>query len=615
MLVQAIALPTLSTPKSTTSSLPSLFPRPHAKAGDLLRGPEPTMLEPFAPLISLLPIIVVAVFLVGLRWPASKAMPLAYVTAILVAWFVWRLDAMQIAAASLEGLVVTLTLLYIIFGAILLLNTLSESGGLSVIRRGFTNITEDRRVQVIIIAWLFGSFIEGSAGFGTPAAVCVPLLVGLGFPAKSAVVSGMLIQCTPVSFGAVGTPILVGVNNGLEQSAAVRTYAIEEGLSSWMQSLQETLPVVLPDLLPVIGAKVALIHAVAGTLIPLAVVSVMTRFFGANRCFSDGLRIWKFALFAAFSMTIPYVIIASTLGPEFPSLLGSLIGLAIVVPAAKRGFLLPDGPAWDFPERGQWDPSWSGSTEIKLEQPPGDLPLWKAWLPYFLIAVLLVMTRLPALGIGQALKSVAIPPDALTSTAIFGTPVTISPVQPLYLPGTVFIVVCIITAFLHRMSMSSVRRAVGRSTKMIGSASMALLFAVPMVQVFLNSSGGDAKLASMPEELAGGVSSLVGGAWPLVAPFIGGIGAFVAGSNTISNMMFASFQFDVAMQIGADPTWVVALQAVGGAAGNTICVHNVVAACAVVGLIGREGDVIRITVFVFAYYVLVAGILGLILAG
>ena len=109
-------------------------------------------------------------------------MPLAYVTAVLVALFFWNLSVEQVAAASLNGLVVTFTLLYIIFGAILLLNTLSESGGLSVIRRGFTDITPDRRVQVIIIAWLFGSFIEGSAGFGTPAAVCVPLLVGLGFP-------------------------------------------------------------------------------------------------------------------------------------------------------------------------------------------------------------------------------------------------------------------------------------------------------------------------------------------------------------------------------------------------------------------------------------------------
>ncbi len=143
------------------------------------------MLESIAPLLALSPIIVVAIFLVGLRWPAAKAMPLAYVTAALVALFYWQLSVTQVFAASLNGLVVTFTLLYIIFGAILLLNTLTESGGLSVIRRGFTDITPDRRVQVIIIAWLFGSFIEGSAGFGTPAAVCVPLLVGLGFPAKS----------------------------------------------------------------------------------------------------------------------------------------------------------------------------------------------------------------------------------------------------------------------------------------------------------------------------------------------------------------------------------------------------------------------------------------------
>ena len=116
----------------------------------------------------------------------------------------------------------------------------------------------------------------------------------------------------------------------------------------------------------------------------------------------------------------------------------------------------------------------------------------------------------------------------------------------------------------------------------------------------------------MPNELAGGVAALAGQAWPMFAPLVGGIGAFVAGSNTISNMMFALFQFGVAQKIGEDPTWIVALQAVGGAAGNVICVHNVVAACAVVGLIGREGDVIRVTSLVFAYYILVAGLCGLI---
>ena len=165
--------------------------------------------------LSLLPILSVAVFLVLLRWPASRAMPVCYVVAVGLALGVWKVSGVQVAAASVNGLIIAGTLLYIIFGAILLLNTLQEGGGLRAIRKGFTDITPDRRIQVIIIAWLFGALMEAVAGFGTLAAICVPLLVGLGFPPMAAVVSGMIIQSTPVSFGAAGTPILIGVNNGL----------------------------------------------------------------------------------------------------------------------------------------------------------------------------------------------------------------------------------------------------------------------------------------------------------------------------------------------------------------------------------------------------------------
>ena len=129
--------------------------------------------------LSILPIISVAFFLVLLRWPASRAMPITYLVCALLALFVWQVPWEIVAAASLNGIVVAATLIFIIFGAIALLNTLQESGGLYAIRNGFTEISADRRVQVIIIAWLFGSFIEGSAGFGTPAAVAVPLLVVL----------------------------------------------------------------------------------------------------------------------------------------------------------------------------------------------------------------------------------------------------------------------------------------------------------------------------------------------------------------------------------------------------------------------------------------------------
>ncbi len=552
-------------------------------------------------LLATLPIVVVGLFLVGLRWPASRAMPLSYLTAAGLALFVWQVPAVQVAAASLKGLIVAVRLLYIIFGAILLLNTLRESGALRVIRQGFTDISPDRRVQVIIIAWLFGSFIEGSAGFGTPAAVAVPLLVGLGFPAMAAVIAGMIIQSTPVSFGALGTPILVGVRDGLTGDASVLQYAAAIGMTTADGQLS-------PEFFKFIGIKVALLHAVAGTLIPLFVVSLMTRFFGARRSFADGLRVWRFALFAAFAMTLPYLALAVALGPEFPSILGGLIGLAIVVPAAKAGRFLPRGEeVWDFPDRAEWHPEWTGIMKISLD---GDssraMGLLRAWSPYVIVAVLLVLTRIDQLGIKPLLRApaVTIPFNNLLGTAIS------RPEQPLYVPGTIFIVASLLTFALHRMGAAAYSRAWKDSAHTTLRASVALVFTVPMAQVFINSGGGVAGYEKMPFVLADAVAQAAGGAWPVFATFIGGLGAFVAGSNTVSNMTFSLFQFSVGERIGVDPGWVVALQAVGGAAGNTICVHNVVAAAAVVGLVGQEGAVIRKTLPVFGYYAMLSGCIG-----
>ena len=536
--------------------------------------------------LSLLPIIAVGVFLVGLKWPASKAMPISYLVAIGLALFVWKVPGANVAAASVNGLIVAATLLFIIFGAILLLNTLQGSGGIRTIRQGFTDISADRRIQVIIIAWLFGSFIEGSAGFGTPAAVAVPLLVGLGFPAMAAVVAGMVIQSTPVSFGAVGTPILVGIQSGLSADPTITTDFL--------------------SFVTLIGGKVAILHMIAGTLVPLFVVSLMTRFFGKNKSFTEGIKVWKFALFASFSMTIPYLIVALTLGPEFPSMIGGLVGLVIVVFAAKKGFLMPPkDEVWDFEERSKWNPDWVGTMEIRdISHKNGNMSMLRAWLPYVLVAIFLILTRLktlPLMGWAQSLD--------LKWEEIFGSSITAS-FQPLYSPGTIFILVSLITFFLHGMNGSAYKRAWSQSAKTMVAASTALVFTVPMVQVFLNSGGGAAGFDKMPIELANGVAALAGEFWPLFATFIGGIGAFIAGSNTVSNMMFSLFQYDVGTQIGVDATWIVALQAVGGAAGNMICVHNVVAASAVVGLVGKEGDVIRKTLFPFTYYALLAGSVG-----
>jgi lactate permease len=544
--------------------------------------------------LALVPIAIVAVFLVVLRWPASRAMPLCYVAVVLLALGIWRTPAIQVVAASVNGLVITATILLIIFGAILLLETLRESGGLHAMRAGFEGISPDRRVQTIVVAWLFGSFIEGAAGFGTPAAVCVPLLAGLGFPAMAAVVAGMVIQSTPVSFGAVGTPILIGINKGLAGDAAVIAHSGATDPAAWAAYLAS------------IGVKVATLHGLIGTFIPLILVCLLTRFFGEKRSLREGFAVWRFALFAGLAMTIPYWLVARFLGPEFPSLAGSAIGMFLVVFAARRGWLVPKADeTWDFPARGQWPADWSGSIETaEPDSQAAPMSQLKAWTPYLLVALLLAATRIRDWPFGDWLKAVS-----LEVADLFGSGIAVS-VQPLYLPSTVFLLIALFAAWWHGLSRDGLKRAWSRAGRTTLAASTALIFTVPMVQVFLNTGGGAAGYEKMPIALATGIADLAGSGWPFVAPLVGGLGAFVAGSNTVSNMMFALFQFGVGQRIGADPDWIVALQAVGGAAGNTICVHNVVAAAATVGLLGKEGLVIRRTLVVFVYYAALAGLLG-----
>jgi lactate permease len=549
-------------------------------------------------LMALSPLIVVGILLVGLRWPAKNAMPVGYAVVVVLALSIWGISPLTVAAATVEGVIIAMGLLYIIFGALLLLATLTESGAILTIRSAFTSISPDRRVQAIIIGWLFGSFIEGASGFGTPAAVAAPLMLALGFPAMAAVMVGMIIQSTPVSFGSAGTPILVGVFGGLTGSPAVEAHIA-------------TLGMTMPDYLAHIAVRVALLHATAGTLIPLILSCMLTGFFGQRRSFAEGLEVWKFAIFAAFAMTVPYVAVAVVLGPEFPALLGGLIGLGVVVAAAKKGFLMPEKP-WQFAPRAEWDKEWMGNVdpEEELTRDRPTMGLVSAWVPYLLVALLLVLTRVPFLPLQAWMSG-----QAIRWPNIFGTAITGS-IQYLYLPGFIFLVVIVLTYFIHRMTAAHIAASWKVAGGQIMGAGIALLFALPLVRVFINSGPNfnASGLESMPITLAEGAASLAGGTWPFFAPWIGALGAFIAGSNTVSNLTFSLFQFATAESIGVYPALVVAAQAVGGAAGNMIAVHNVVAAAATVGLMGQEGAILRKTIFPMLYYCLLAGSLVFVLA-
>jgi lactate permease len=547
-------------------------------------------------LLAFFPILLAGLLLVGFRWPAKKAMPIVFLVSIIIAFFAWGMPLNRILASTLQGLGFTVSILWIIFGAILLLNTLKHSGALKVIRAGFTNISSDRRVQVIIIAWLFGSFIEGASGFGTPAAIAAPLLVGLGFPALGAVVIGMMIQATPVSFGAVGTPLVIGVTTGLKTTEL--SGQLEAAGSNWDQFLQ------------LITSDVAIIHAIIGTFMPLFMCMILTRFFGKNKSWTEGLSIAPFAIFAGLSFTIPYALTGVFLGPEFPAIIGALVGMIIVVPAAKAKFLLPKD-SWDFESAENWPSTWMGDLEVKLENftdKTSKLSLAKAWIPYLLVAVFLVLSRIPSLGINTVLKYVTI-----SFSDILGEIGVSTSFDPLYLPGGIMAMVVLITYFMHKMKPKEMFAAIGESSNTLLGAGFVLMFTVPMVRILINSGVNDMGYESMPITMAQWVAESVGGVYPAFAASIGALGAFIAGSNTVSNMMLSQFQFSTATSLGLTGSIMVALQAVGAAAGNMIAIHNIVAASATVGMLGREGFILRRTILPTIYYLIFAGIIALIM--
>ncbi|MBU3004470.1 L-lactate permease [Paraglaciecola arctica] len=531
-------------------------------------------------LTALMPVVSVLLFLVILHWPAMKAMAISLVISALMTSFFWQVPLVQISASVFEGWIITASILIIVFGAIFLLNTLRQSGAIAVIREGFIDITPDRRIQLIIIAWLFGSFLEGASGFGTPAAICAPLLVALGFNPLAAVALALIADSSSVSFGAVGTPVLVGVGSGLDNVSAGQLQQISTSAIS--------------------------IDMLVGVLIPVILVGILTRFWGQNNSFKEGLALWPFALFSGFAFLFPAWLVANILGPEFPSIIGALVGLIVVITAVKLNFLVPKN-VWRFPQDQQQASVTIPQSKITNNIAP--ISLYLAWMPYVLVAMFLVLTRLNSLPFKSFLEA-----PKIEFLHILGTNISAS-FSPLYLPGVIFVIVSIITFFLHNMSSKQVLSSLTISAKTIIPTALTLATAVPLVRIFINSNVEGATLGSMPKELAATMAEIFGQAWPMAASFVGALGAFISGSATFSNMMFADLQQATAQKLGIAEHIILALQMLGSNAGNMICVVNVVAACSVVGLNGKEGAVIRLTLLPMMAYCLLVGVVATVWLG
>ena len=522
---------------------------------------------------ALSPLLGVLVLLVGLRMPASRAMALSYLITLGAGLFLWQMPPVTILAASIEGLAIAASVLWIILGAILLLKLLSEGKAMERIRTGFAALSPEPRVQLVVISWTFGAFLEGAAGFGTPAAITAPLLVALRFSPIGAVTLALVANSSPVAFGAIGTPVAIGLQEGLRQSnAPAGGFTLIEGAAS----------------------TAAAIDLLAGSFIPWVLVLLYSRFFSQERSWKSGLAYWRFALFAGFAYTVPTFAVALLLGPELPTLLGALAAIMLVIPAAQRGWLVPRS-----------DKAAPGPPAITRSSP---LSLLRAWGPYLILAALLLVTRTDLLPIKHALQSASLGWDR-----VLGTTINIA-LAPLYLPGTMFLIAAISALFLLPFDHQKILRAGRDTVKITAASAMTLAAAVPMIRVFVHSSDNMAGLPSMPMCLASLAADAAGSSWMIFAPFIGALGSFLSGSATFSNMTFALFQVTAAEQASLQPEIVLAAQILGASAGNMVSVVNVVAAAAVVGLVGREGTIIRFTLVPMLAYTSTVGLLAIAFA-
>jgi lactate permease len=517
----------------------------------------------FAQLITLFIFVLLFLLIVALRWPAIRAMPIVWLVAVVAALFIWEMPFRWIAASFIRGSFITVEIMLIIFGAVLLVTFLANKGMLAPIQSMISSVSPDARVQAIIVAWIFGSLIEGIAGFGVPAAIVAPILVSLGFSPMIAIVISLVANSTAVSFGAAGTPVTLGIG--------------ALGFS--------------PSVVQEVAANAALLHLIASFMIPLMVVYLVVTFSkeSGKGSFYEAV---PFAILSWLAFSVPYFLTAKFIGPELPSIIGSLTALLVVGLAARYKFLTPKN-VLDF------QPKKTGKKASKKN-------ILFSVMPYMMIVVLLLLTRTVPF-IRRSLGEVA-----LSAGNILGVQISYD-FLPLYTPSFYFLLVCAISALIFGMTRKEVSHAALETFHKVKKPFIALIFTLAIVQLMIASGNNGSGLPSMPLTLALGAVDIAGGSFTLVSPFVGILGSFIAGSNTVSNLLFGSFQASSAQALSLPVAWILALQVVGGAVGNMIAIHNILAAQAIFGMHGQEGRIIRKTILPCLIYGAIVAIAGTVL--
>lgn len=514
--------------------------------------------------------IVLLIYLMTKRnsWPSHKALPVVAVLLYLIKVLYFGSSLREVNAAVIDGLLTAWTPILVIWGAIFLFHTMENTGEMTVIRKWLDGITRNQVAQLMIIGWAFAFLIEGASGFGTPAAIAAPLLVGLGFQPLQVAMLTLVMNSVPVTFGAVGTPVWFGLG--------------QLGLSE--QQLLE------------IGIKSAMIHTVAALIIPVLALRFVVSW-------KDIKKNIGFVYLSIFSCVIPYLLLAHV-GYEFPSIVGGLIGLIFSIIFAKKGVGMAK-------ERRQKTLHFSLKTITKAT-----FALWGT-------VVLLLITRIEPLKIKALLNSTAhsISLNLQPLAELLISPALVIQVKDiletgrnvthalLYVPSIIpLFLISGLTFILFKAKKGVAQKTWSQSWQQIKKPILALLPALVFVKLLLMD--GDQSIVIL---IGQSLANLTGAWWQYLATYLGALGSFFSGSNTVSNLTFGGIQESIAQNLNLNLTTILAAQSVGGAMGNMVCINNIVAVCSVLGLVNKEGEIIKKTILPMLVYGVVAGVMTVFL--
>ena len=486
-----------------------------------------------------------------LKMSAYRACLIGLFLSFAIATTIFDMSSIMAIMAAIEGVLFALVpIVWIIFAALFSYNLSTATGAVDKIRDLLSSISEDRRIQALLIAWGLGGFMESVAGFGTAVAVPAALLIAIGFdPFKAAIVC-LFSNTVAVAFGVVGVPV-----NTLAEITDLPLAPISMAIAL------QLMPFVI--------------------ITPILLVNLLTKSLkGIN-------GVWLPTLASGISFGVVQFLVAKYIGPELAAIAGSIASILSITFFAKK---FPPSCAWKFENEGRENKTACATQSIDAKSQI------VAWMPYIALLILVLGTSKLVPPVNSLLAQVK------TSIKVYDGPGGKS-LYFLWLltPGTLVMLSGIIGGWVQKASLQQFYQAAGNTLSKIKFTSITIMSIVAMAKIL----GYSGMTASIAVTLAG----LTGVYYPLFAPLIGAIGTFLTGSDTSSNILFGLLQKQTAIQLGMDPVWIAASNTSGGCIGKLLSTQNMAVAAIATGLHGKEGEMLSFTMKYAAIFLIFSGII------